>query len=470
MPEHSTRRPADWYNTSPEQANWYKDPSHVVIPQPAEAGCSTHQPPPRSAGFEGHTAKRRRRTKIISLSVCALLLCAALAVALWQITVQLNSLSSQTTESAASNPVIVIPNGDDSTDDSGSSSDSGSPYDSYQEYFEAYYSTSSEITIPAAETGSGVTLTLAEAEGNELSLQDIYDKVSPAVVGITAYIEGYEYSYGTGVVFASDGYIITNTHVLEGCDAAVVKFSDGTEYDAYLVGSDDASDIAVLYIEGENFPYAEFGDSDDLRVGDQAIAIGNPLGETYSGTMTNGIISAINRNITYNGHTMTLLQTNAALNEGNSGGPLINAYGQVIGITNMKIMSTYYATVEGIGFAIPSSVVKEVADQLLEYGTVLGEPTIGIVAGSVSAEAMALYGLPEGIYVSEVNEGSDALEKGLQVGDVITAVNGEAVTSVADVNLIKEGYEVGDTITLTVYRDGETFELEIELVDKSQIE
>ncbi len=467
MPEHSTRRPADWYSSSTEQANWYKDPSHVVIPQPAEAGCSTHQPPPRSAGFEGQKAKRRRRTKIISLSACALLVCVALGVALWQITVQLKNLSSQTADGGSS-AVIVIPNGDSGTDSG--ESDGGSVYDDYQEYFEAYYSTSSEITIPAAETGTGVTLTLAEAQGEELSLQDIYDLVSPAVVGITAYIEGYEYSYGTGVVFTADGYIITNTHVLEGCDAATVKFSDGTEYEALLVGSDESSDIAVLYIDGENLPYAEFGDSDALRVGDQAIAIGNPLGETYSGTMTNGIISAINRNITYNGHTMTLLQTNAALNEGNSGGPLINAYGQVVGITNMKIMSTYYSTVEGIGFAIPSSVVKEVADQLIEYGVVLGEPTIGIVAGSVSAEAMELYNLPEGIYVSEVSEGSDALEKGLQAGDVITAVNGEAVTSVADVNLIKEGYEVGDTIILTVYRDGETFDLEIELVDKSQIE
>ncbi|MCD7845034.1 MAG: S1C family serine protease [Oscillospiraceae bacterium] len=389
-------------------------------------------------------------------------------MALWQITVQIKSLSAQAAESASS-PVIVIPNGDGSAD-SQEDSDSGSVYGDYQEYFEAYYSSSSDITIQAAETGTGVTLTLAEAQGEELSLQDIYDLVSPAVVGITAHIEGYEYSYGTGVVFTSDGYIITNTHVLEGCDEAVVKFSDGTEYDAYLVGADEASDIAVLYIQGEDLPCAAFGDSDALRVGDQAIAIGNPLGETYSGTMTNGIISAINRNITYNGHTMTLLQTNAALNEGNSGGPLINAYGQVVGITNMKIMSTYYATVEGIGFAIPSSVVKEVADQLIEYGVVLGEPTIGIVAGSVSAEAMALYGLPEGVYVSEVSEGSDALEKGLQVGDVITAVNGQAVTSVADVNLIKEGCEVGDTITLTVYRDGETFDLEIALVDKSQIE
>ena len=166
---------------------------------------------------------------------------------------------------------------------------------------------------------------------------------------------------------------------------------------------------------------------------------------------------------------MTLLQTNAALNEGNSGGPLINSAGQVIGITNMKIMHSYDATVEGIGFAIPSSVVKQIADQLLEQGVVSGEPTIGIVAGAVSAEAREVYGLPQGIYVTEVNEGSDALEKGLREGDVITAVNGRSVASVAEVNFIKEGLQVGDTITLTVYRDGETFEMEVALVDKGDI-
>ena len=185
--------------------------------------------------------------------------------------------------------------------------------------------------------------------------------------------------------------------------------------------------------------------------------------------MTNGIISAIDRNIYNQGHTMTMLQTNAALNEGNSGGPLINARGQIVGITNMKIMYAYMANVEGIGFAVPSSVVKEVADQLMAKGYVSGEPTIGIIAGSVSQEAMDLYGLPEGVYVSQVNEGSDALAKGLQEGDVITAVNGTHVSSVAEVNFIKDGFAVGDSLTLTVYREGETFEVEVELVDNGAV-
>jgi serine protease Do len=182
--------------------------------------------------------------------------------------------------------------------------------------------------------------------------------------------------------------------------------------------------------------------------------------------MTNGIISAINRNISYNGHNMTLLQTNAALNEGNSGGPLVNAYGQVVGITNMKIMSSYYTTVEGIGFAIPSKVVKQIADQLIADGVVSGYPTIGIVAGAVSTEAQRLYDLPNGVYVSQVNDGSDAKTKGMQVGDIILAVNGQSVTSVAEVNAIKEGFGVGDTLTLTIYREGETFDLDVVLVDQ----
>jgi serine protease Do len=315
-----------------------------------------------------------------------------------------------------------------------------------------------------------VTVELESAMGEELTLQQIYERVSPAVVGITTYRSGEKYSWGTGVVFTADGYIITNTHVLEGGDAVTVTFSDGTEREALLVGADTASDIAVLYMEGDGYAYATFGSSDDLRVGDTAIAIGNPLGEDYSGTMTNGIISAINRNVSYNGHSMTLLQTNAALNEGNSGGPLVNAYGQVVGITNMKIMSSYYATVEGIGFAIPSTVVKQIADQLLANGVVSGYPTIGIVAGSVSTEAQRLYNLPNGVYVSQVNDGSDAQAKGLQVGDIILAVNGQAVTSVAEVNAIKEEFSVGDVLTMTIYRDGETFDLDIALVDRSTIE
>jgi serine protease Do len=365
------------------------------------------------------------------------------------------------------------------TTNSGSTADSTLPsddtqsdetYEDFRSYFENYYSTSDSVDIAQGPTGQGVTVELESAMGEELTLQQIYERVSPAVVGITTYRSGEKYSWGTGVVFTADGYIITNTHVLEGGDAVTVTFSDGTEREALLVGADTASDIAVLYMEGDGYAYATFGSSDDLRVGDTAIAIGNPLGEDYSGTMTNGIISAINRNVSYNGHSMTLLQTNAALNEGNSGGPLVNAYGQVVGITNMKIMSSYYATVEGIGFAIPSTVVKQIADQLLANGVVSGYPTIGIVAGSVSTEAQRLYNLPNGVYVSQVNDGSDAQAKGLQVGDIILAVNGQAVTSVAEVNAIKEEFSVGDVLTMTIYRDGETFDLDIALVDRSTIE
>ena len=323
--------------------------------------------------------------------------------------------------------------------------------------------------IALAETGTGVTLSLWEPTEQQLSLQDIYALVSPAVVGITALRDGEEYSWGTGIVFTEDGYIITNTHIISGCDGARAAFPDGKVYDLSLVGSDTASDISVLKMEGRGFPYAVFGASDSLRVGDQVVAIGNPLGEAYSGTMTDGIISAINRSVSNNGHSMTLLQTNAALNEGNSGGPLINRCGQVIGITNMKIMSVYTSTVEGIGFAIPSAVVKQVADQLIERGGVPGQPSIGITAGPVSQEAMLLYDLPSGVYVASVNEASDAMRRGLQVGDIILEVNGEAVASVADVNAIKDEFAVGDSITLTVFREGDTFDLTITLVDQADM-
>ena len=458
MPDNSTQRPSDWYTlsgfpTATQESAWYGATSGPAL-FPADPDRSASGEP--ADGLSDKQSKRRRRTKTVSLSVCAVALLLAVVMAVGQ-SLRIYA-SARPSAPTAEQPGFSIP-------------DMGQPetYDDFREYFENYYQTSSDIDMPAASTGTGVTLPLQPLRSQELSFQEIYAKVSPAVVGITAYLDGMEYSWGTGIVFTADGYVITNTHILQGCTGANVVFPDGGEYEARLVGADEASDIAVLYIDGENLPYAEFGQSDSLRVGDEAIAIGNPLGEAYAGTMTNGIISAINRNIVYNGHSMTLLQTNAALNEGNSGGPLISAGGQVIGITNMKIMSSYTSTVEGIGFAIPSAVVKQIADQLIENGIVLGEPTIGIVAGSVSQEAMELYGLPDGVYVSQVNEGSDALEKGLQVGDVIIAVNGQWVNTVAQVNLIKEGLEVGDTITLTVYRDGETFDLEVALVDRRVI-
>ena len=340
---------------------------------------------------------------------------------------------------------------------------------SLEDFFDAYY-TSKEVSIPTAALTEGRTLDFAEASGEELTLQEIYDTVSPAVVGIYTYLDGSKYAWGTGIIFSADGYILTNEHVLESADAAEVVLTDGTVYEAALVGSDAATDIAVLKIDAAGLPYAVFSDSSSVRVGDEVVAIGNPLSDTYFCTMTNGIISAIDRNVTYNGSTMTLLQTNAAINEGNSGGPLIDRYGRIIGITNMKIMSVYYTSVEGIGFAIPSAVVKSVTDQLLASGVVTGTPTIGITAGSIPAIAQSHFNLPEGgVYVSEVNEASDAYAQGLQKGDIILEVEGVAVASVDEVNAVKAGYAVGDSLDLYVWRDGETFTLTIRLVDKADI-
>ena len=444
---------------NPQYSDWYAQPAQeersvpYTEPEPAPGTGSGYSQP--AGPVPGRTS---RRTKAVWITVCALILCLAAAAAVWQ-AVRLTRM------------VARVPSADRSgwTDGSGVQVP-GDYYEDFRDYFDEYYQLSNEIFMPRAETGAGVRLSLLPRAEEELTLQEIYDRVSPAVVGISTYLDGQSFGWGTGVVFSPDGYIVTNTHLLQSCTGARVILADGREFDALLVGADEASDIAVLYVQAEDLPWAPFGESDDLQVGDTAVAIGNPLSQEYTGTMTNGIISAIDRNVVYEGHTMTLLQTNAALNEGNSGGPLINAAGQVVGITNMKVMTSYDATVEGIGFAIPSSVVKQIADQLLEQGVVSGEPTIGIVAGPVNDEAMELYGLPKGIYVTEVSPGSDALEKGLQKGDVITAVNGRPITTVAQVNHIKEDMKVGDSLTLSVYREGKSFDMEILLVDKADIQ
>lgn len=403
---------------------------------------------------ETEAERKHRHIKKVAVSAFALLLAAAMLLSIFQV---VDRKKVQLAEDSAAVPAQTLP-------DAG-----GESYDDFREYFENYYSGSSDVEIEKTAAETGVELVLSAPAGGELSLQEIYERVSPAVVGITALHEELEYSWGTGVVFTADGYIITNTHILAGCDGARVAFMDGAEYEALLIGADEASDIAVLKIDGEGLPYAEFGVSDTLRVGDEAIAIGNPLGEEYAGTMTNGIISAISRSVSNNGHAMTLLQTNAALNEGNSGGPLVNAYGQVIGITNMKIMGVFTSTVEGIGFAIPSAVVKNVADQLLESGAVRGLPSIGITAGPVSSEAMAMYDLPAGVYVASVSDAHNGGEPGLQVGDILLQVNGEEVATVAQVNEIKDRFGVGDTLTLTIWRDGGTFDLEITLIDAADV-
>jgi len=232
-----------------------------------------------------------------------------------------------------------------------------------------------------------------------------------------------------------------------------VLLTDGRELDAILVGADAVSDLAVLYVEAKDLTAAEFGDSADLKVGDSVVAIGDPLGIEFRGTMTDGIISAINRDLVSQGRTMTLIQTNAALNSGNSGGPLLNCFGQVIGINTMKI-STFVddAGVEGLGFAIPSATVKEVVDQLMDQGYVTGRPDMGIEGDTVTQAEQMYYRLPAGVLITGVDPHGCAANTGLAEGDIITKLNDTAITGTDALQTFLYGCKAGDKVTVTFYR------------------
>ena len=300
-----------------------------------------------------------------------------------------------------------------------------------------------------------------------LSLQAIYTKAIDSVVSISCTSDAGS-STGTGVVLSRDGYIVTNCHVVEGATQIQVLFTDQRIMTATLVGKDSISDLAVLYVSSSELTPAEFGDSSNLRVGDTVVAIGDPLGVELRGTMTDGIVSAINRDITTDGRTMTLIQTNAALNSGNSGGPLLNCYGQVIGINTMKIgdyMSS--AGVEGLGFAIPSTTVKEVVDQLVQQGYVSGRPTIGITGQDISSFDQLYYRLPQGIYITQVDASSDAAAKGITPGDILLQFDGVRITDSNSLKNALYSHNAGDTVTVVIYRSGTQYSVEITL-DEAQ--
>ena len=292
-----------------------------------------------------------------------------------------------------------------------------------------------------------------------LSLQDIYEKTIGSVVSISC-----SNSSGTGVVMTSSGYIVTNAHVVQNAQVITVLLSDGRSFDASLVGADTISDLAVLHIDAPDLSPAEFGDSTVLRVGDSVVAIGDPLGIELRGTMTNGIVSAINRDVTTGGRTLTLIQTNAALNSGNSGGPLINCYGQVIGINTLKMGDLYSSSgVEGLGFAIPSITVKEIAEQLINQGYVSGRPSLGISGEGVSSFYQFYYRLPSGMYIESVEEGTDAEAKGLEPGDILISVDNVRISSMEDLRILLSNYAVGDTVQILIYRGGRQYTAELTL-------
>ena len=354
----------------------------------------------------------------------------------------------------------------------GSTSPGAMPSD-WSDYLENFYQSSQsdalETSIERTVLEQPFTLPLAQPGEQELSLQELYAACADSIVGITAYPEDQDgYYWGTGVIADEAGLIVTNAHVIEGCASAEVTLYNNESYEALLVGADAVSDLALLKIDCSGLPAASFGDISSLSVGDPVAAIGNPLSEEFRSTLTNGIISAIDRGMDYNGHTMSLLQTNAAINQGNSGGALFNMYGQVVGITNMKMMS-YFSSIEGIGFAIPSSTVKAVVDQLAENGEVRGRPSIGITVGAIPQEAVENYELPEGLYISAVAENSDAAAQGIREGDILLAIDGQSVSTTEEVAAIRDTKGVGDSLRFTIWRQGETFEVDVRLMDTNDI-
>lgn len=274
-------------------------------------------------------------------------------------------------------------------------------------------------------------------------------------------------SSGSGFIISADGYVVSNYHVVEGAQKLTVITYDGKEHEAQLVGYDAANDVSLMKIEAENLPYVTLGSSDELVVGDQVFAIGNPLGELTS-TLTVGYVSAKERMVTTEVGAMSMIQTDAAINSGNSGGPLFNTKGQVIGITTAKYSGTSGsgASIEGIGFAIPIDDVNGILSDLREYGYVTSA-YIGVSVRDVDSYGVG-YGLPAGAFIEEIVEGAAADKAGLQVWDIIVNLGGHEVTCVNDLLLALRKMDVGETTTVTVYRTGQRVDLNITLEEKPQ--
>ena len=343
----------------------------------------------------------------------------------------------------------------------------------WQDFFAGYYTETEgapqTTQVEKVSSMPDFELELVSPGDKELSLQELYEKCSKSIVSIRAYVDGADgYFLGTGVIISADGLVITNAHIITDCDSVSVILHDDSEYEAKLVGFDSVGDLTILKMDAKGMPAAEFGDSSQLRVGDRVAAIGNPLGESFRMTLTDGIVSGIGRNMDYNGRSMSLIQTNTALNKGNSGGALFNMYGQVVGITNMK-MSSAYSSIEGIAFAIPSTTVKATVDSLIKHGVVLGRPALGITVGAIPQELAEHYDIPNGLYVSDVSEGSDAQAKGVKAGDILIALNGEEILSSEDILTVRNRLQIGDTMTFTIWRDGETFDVDVVLMDSNDM-
>ena len=339
-----------------------------------------------------------------------------------------------------------------------------------EERIEALQNAPATATRPSGTTQAP---SVQQPTGDLLTPAQVYEQNLPSVVMIKTVLRGNYFSAGgtstgSGFVISSDGYVVTNYHVVEGGSTLSVVLYNGTEHAATLVGFDNANDVALLKVEAEGLQAVVLGDSDALVVGDQVAAIGNPLGELTS-TMTVGYVSAKERDVNTSGFAINMIQTDAAINSGNSGGPLFNMYGQVVGITSAKYSgsSSSGATIEGIGFAIPLNDVLPLLQDLMTNGRDTG-PYLGISVKDMDAESADYFGLPMGAYVSEVVAGSCAEKGGLKPKDIITALGEQTVGSVNDLSRALRKFRAGDTVELTVSRGGQQMKLTVTLDEKPQ--
>ncbi|WP_424945280.1 S1C family serine protease [Caldanaerobacter subterraneus] len=346
-----------------------------------------------------------------------------------------------------------------------------------------YYGAQNDASTQVVTRYLPLDTTSSDESGILNLIPNIYKIVSPAVVEIdtsTAYRSGYKTEYvpkgsGSGFIISTDGYIVTNNHVIEGASKITVKLLDGRSADAKLIGKDPRTDLAVLKINLPNLPVVKLGDSSKLQPGELAIAIGNPLGDSFAGTVTAGIISGLNRNLQSDYGPVKLIQTDAAINPGNSGGPLVNSKAEVIGITSVKLTSIgpsiqdpfglfqgQSTPVEGMGFAIPINEAKPIIEQLIKHGYV-ERPMMGIGAQTITPQDAAQYNLPVGVYVVQVQPGSGAEKAGIQPGDVIIKADGKQIKSFEDLQSVINSHKVGDVINVTIWRNGRTFTVPVKL-------
>lgn len=311
----------------------------------------------------------------------------------------------------------------------------------------SFASHSGSTTLLISDTPDAVPN--VQQEGG-LSLQEIYKKVNPSVVEVTASVSSGT-AYGSGVIMSHLGYVITNASVISGAYSVRVTLSNGRTYEAQVVGRDEYSDLAVLYIDAKGLTEAEFGNSDLMQAGDAIVLMGDMAGDTLQGgSMTDGIIASIHEDVNYLGTETSLLQTTAALAKGCTGGPVVNCYGQVVGITSSRISN--YCTDQGVGIAIPVNTAKDVVDQLISLGYVRGRVDLGLETTVLDYQYRVFYGLPEGLFVTAVQNGSSAEAAGLQIGDVILYAANVQVRSQEDLLGAVSSFAPGDQITMTIYR------------------